>query len=167
MAQQQKKSARNKALRGSVTPSREPAVIGAVCGAVCLMILILCILDHAKRSTCICFGVLAALNIPLLMTRNIRIDYHEKKGFVYRNLFGAGQRFYWHEITAVREVQSRKIGRNSRKNPPDTLVITEKRRIRVRWDAHNRTGFILLAKHYAEERREKNAADRHKGLSEG
>ena len=89
---QKKKNVRKKYLRGVVTPSREPAVIGAVCGAIFLIVTILCILDHAPRNTCIVCGVLTALNIPLLLTSNLRIEFHEKRD-LSAAICLAGERF--------------------------------------------------------------------------
>ena len=164
---QRKTNVRKKYLRGVVTPSREPAVIGAVCGAIFLIVTILCILDHAPRNTCIVCGVLTALNIPLLLTRNLRIEFHEKKGFVRRNLLGRGTLYKWTDITGIRSVRSYSFRKWHDGKPNDTLILIGQKRIRIHWDAHNAEVFLAIARQYAEEGREKDAADRSEGISEG
>ncbi len=164
---QKKKNVPQKYLRGVVTPSREPAVIGAVCGAIFLIITILCILDHAERSTCIICGLLTVVNIPLLLTHNIRIEFHEKKGFVRRNLLGRKKTYKWTDITGIRSVHSFSLNKWHDGKPNDTLILIGQKRIRIGWDAHNAEVFLAVAKRYADEGREKDAADRSKGISEG
>lgn len=166
MAQKRKKPRRRRILRGTVTPSREPAAFGWVCCAVLAVVLVLSILDNAERDVRLVLGGLMLLTVPLMMTANIRIDYDEKTGFSYRNLLGMKTHYKWSEITAVREVRAR--GRNSHRAgfPRDTRIELGRRHIRVHWDSHNTGDFIYLAKK-AIERREKNAADRSESLPEG
>lgn len=145
MVMRRKVPARRKKWRGTVVPNREPSAIGCICFVIFIMVLILCILDHAKRNTCLFVGGLILLNIPLMMTRNIRIDYNEEKGFVRRNLLGLRRYFRWRDLTGIREVPARSLRhRNSRQN--DTVLEFGKRRVRIGRKAHNRDAFLAVAK---------------------
>ena len=95
MAQMRKQPAKRRKRRGTVIPNRDPAGIGWVCCACFTVVLILCILNHSERISCIIVGAAILMTVPLMMTRNIRIDYHEDKGFVYHNLLGIRRRYRW------------------------------------------------------------------------
>lgn len=161
MAKKRKNMPRSRK-RGRVTPSREPAAIGWVCCAVFSVVLVLCILNRAGDKAYLLCGGAILLTVPLMMTVNIRIEYDET-GFVCRSLFGTAQRFQWQDIIDIREVTPR--GRRGQK--PDTVIITAKKRIRIRRNAHRGEYFVRMAKRKLDERRMNDAADRSQGLSEG
>lgn len=168
MAENRKKTARRRARRGTVIPNREPAAIGWVCCACFTVVLILCILDRASLRTCIFVGTAILATVPMMMTRNIRIDYHEEKGFVYHNLFGLRRRYRWQDITYVRACRSGRRGKKRRNDKPcDTVIELGKTQIRIGWDAYNSDDFLHLAwKHY-KERKKRYAADRGQSIPEG
>ena len=169
MAQQErKKTARRRVRRGTVIPNRGPSAVGWVCCACFTVVLILCILDRAAMHTCIIVGAAILATVPLMMTRNIRIDYHEKKGFVYHNLLGLRRRYRWQDITYIRVSRpGRKNGKYRSDRPCDTVIVLGKKQIRVGWDAYNSDDFLLLAwKHY-KERKKRYAADRGQSIPEG
>lgn len=168
MAQKPEKSARRRIRRGTVYPNREPSAIGWVCCACFTVVLILCILDRAERTTCLIVGVCILLTIPLMMTRNIRIDYHEKKGFVYHNLLGMRKRYRWEEITYIRKTNAR-LGKwkHSDKLSDTVIELQNQKKIRVGWDAYNDDEFLHLAWKSYKERRNRNAADRSESIPEG
>ena len=168
MASVQKKPARRRIRRGTVIPNREPAAIGWVCCACFTVVLILCILNHSERLSCLIVGACTLATIPLMMTRNIRIDYHEEKGFVYHNLLGMRRRYRWEDITYVRSVQSGKRSSRRKDKLSDTVIeLGNKKRIRVGWDAYNNEDFLQMAWKSYKERRHRNAADRRESISEG
>ena len=168
MSEQQKNQARRRYKRGTVIPNREPSAIGWVCCACFTVVLILCILDRAERTTCLIVGAFVLLTVPLMMTRNIRIDYHEEKGFVYHNLLGMRRRYRWEDITYVRSVQSGKRSSRRKDKLSDTVIeLGNKKRIRVGWDAYNNEDFLQMAWKSYKERRHRNAADRRESISEG
>lgn len=166
MAQMPKKPVQRRKLRGTVIPNRDPAGIGWVCCACFSVVLILCILNHSERLSCIIVGACILLTIPLMMTKNIRIDYHEDKGFVYHNLLGLRRRFNWEDITYVRELKPR-LKKKKNNKPSDTIIEIGKSRIRVGWDAYNSDDFLYLAWMHYKERKKRYAADRGQSIPEG
>ena len=168
MAQTRSKPVRHRKKRGTVIPNREPSAIGWVCCACFSVVLILCILNRSPRITCFIVGVCILMTVPLMMTRNIRIDYHEDKGFVYHNLFGVRRRYRWQDITYVRASRPGRRGAQTRRAKPcDTVIELGKTQIRVGWDAYNSDDFLQLAwKHY-KERKKRYAADRGQSIPEG
>lgn len=167
MAQVRKKPAQRRKLRGTVIPNRDPAGIGWVCCACFSVVLILCILNHSDRLTCIIVGICILPTIPAMMTKNIRIDYHEDKGFVYHNLFGRRKRYHWEDITYVRATTKLLQRKQKDDMPSDTVIEIGKTRIRVGWDAYNSDDFLYLAwKHY-KERKKRYAANCGQSIPEG
>ena len=146
MVMRRKVPARRKKWRGTVVPNREPSAIGCICFVIFIMVLILCILDHAKRNTCLCIGGLILLCVPLMMTRNIRIDYNEEKGFVRRNLLGLRRYYRWRDLTEICEVPAAPFRRQRNRKRNDTVLVFGKRRIRIGRKAHNRDAFLAVAK---------------------
>ena len=167
MSEQQKNQARRRYKRGTVIPNREPSAIGWVCCACFTVVLILCILDRAERTTCLIVGAFVLLTIPLMMTRNIRIDYHEKKGFVYHNLLGMRKRYRWEDITYIRKTTSRSRRKHRSRLAGTVIELQNQKKIRVGWDAYNHEDFLHLAWKSYKERRNRNAADRSESLPEG
>ncbi len=166
MVQMRKKPAQRRKLRGTVIPNRDPAGIGWVCCACFSVVLILCILNHSDRLTCIIVGICILLTVPAMMTKNIRIDYHEDKGFVYHNLLGRRKRYHWEDITYVRATRKRLQRKRKDDMPFDTVIELGKTQIRVGWDAYNSDDFLYLAwKHY-KERKKRYAANRDQSISE-
>ena len=167
MAQMRKKPAKRRKRRGTVIPNRDPAGIGWVCCACFSVVLILCILNRSERITCIIVGACILMTVPLMMTRNIRIDYHEDKGFVYHNLLGVRRRYRWEDITYVRRAKPFGQRKQRKSQPHDTVIELGKAQIRVGWDAYNSDDFLNLAwKHY-KERKKLYAADRGQSIPEG
>lgn len=167
MTQMKNKPAQRRKLRGTVIPNRDPAGIGWVCCACFIVVLILCILNHSGRLSCIIVGVCILMTVPLMMTSNIRIDYHEDKGFVYHDLLGRRTRYNWEDITYVHSFRTHPKKKRQRNKPADTIIELGKKRIRVGWDAYNSDDFLYLAwKHY-KERKKRYAADRGQSIPEG
>lgn len=167
MSEQQKNQARRRYKRGTVIPNREPSAIGWVCCACFTVVLILCILDRAERTTCLIVGAFVLLTIPLMMTRNIRIDYHEKKGFVYHNLLGMRKRYRWEDITYIRKTTPRSRRKRRSRLAGTVIELQNQKKIHVGWDAYNHEDFLHLAWKSYKERRNRNAADRSESLPEG